>query len=102
MTDKEIKMSDVVHFSPKQLEATNAADEHTYILYGGAAYGGKSYWLRWYPIIKLIKWHKQLGLKGIRAGLFCEDYPALKDRHISKMQYEFPDWMGDLKDDSNE
>ena len=29
-------------------------------------------------------------------GLFCEDYPALKDRQISKIPFEFPPWLGTL------
>ena len=36
----------------------------------------------------------RLGLKGVRVGLFCEDYPALHDRHLSKIPYEFPPYLG--------
>jgi len=36
------------------------------------------------------------GIKGVRVGLFCEDYPALKERHLSKIPYEFPEWLGSL------
>lgn len=61
-----------------------------------------SYWLRWYPLRWLIKKNQETGIKGLRFGLFCEDYPALKDRHISKMQFEFPSWLGELKDDSKQ
>jgi phage terminase large subunit len=97
MTEKQ-KLSELLNFTPKQLEAMAAADTHRYTLFGGAAGPGKSYWLRWYMIRKLIRWAKQYGLKGIRAGLFCEDYPSLKDRHVSKLQYEYPEWLGKLKD----
>ena len=85
------------NFQPKQLEAQNAAELYDYVFYGGSAGPGKSYFLRHYPIKFLIEtWHKT-GLKGIRAGLFCEDYPALQDRHLSRLKYEFPDWLGTYK-----
>lgn len=31
------------------------------------------------------------------VGLFCEDYPALRDRHLQKIRSEFPPWLGKLK-----
>lgn len=98
MTKESIKLSELYNFFEKQKIATKTADEYKYTLYGGSAGPGKSYWLRWYPIRKLIKWHHKTGLEGIRTALFCEDYPALKDRHVSKMQYEFPSWLGSLKE----
>ena len=95
MSNQEtIKFSDWLNFTPKQRIATEMADKYDYMLYGGAAGGGKSYWLRKYLIRWLIKTWKQTGIKGIVGGLFCEDYPALKDRHLSKMALEFPDWLG--------
>jgi len=100
VSQKQVKWSELVHFYNKQKEATGIADQFRYTLFGGSAGPGKSYWLRWYPIRQLIKWHNRTGVKGITAGLFSEDYPSLKDRHISKMQNEFPKWLGDLKDDS--
>lgn len=101
MNQKEsVKWSELVHFYDKQKEATRIADENSYTLFGGSAGPGKSYWLRWYPVRRLIKWFNETKIKGITAGLFCEDYPSLKDRHISKMQFEFPEWLGSLKDDS--
>ena len=91
----EIKWVDLVHFTPKQLLAEQAVDKYKYILYGGSVGGGKSFWLRWMLVKLLFQFGKQ-GLKGVRVGLFCEDYPALKDRHLSKVQYEFPSWLGTL------
>lgn len=85
------------NFQPKQIEAQNAVDKYDYVFYGGSAGPGKSYFLRHYPIKFLIEtWHKT-SIKGIRAGLFCEDYPALQDRHLSKLKYEFPEWLGTYK-----
>ena len=98
MEPQVINLSDLCKFTPKQLAATKAADEHIYTLFGGAAGPGKSYWLRWYPIRKLIQWGKQFSLTGIRGALFSEDFPTLKDRQISKMEVEFPKWLGEIKD----
>ena len=89
-------------FQPKQQEAEKAIDTHNYVLYGGAAGGGKSYLLRKYPIKFLVSAYKLLGLKGVRVGLFCEDYPALWDRHINRIPYEFPTWLGEYKGQQHE
>lgn len=94
----KVKLSELLHFHPKQIEATKAADEHKYTLFGGSAGPGKSYWLRWYCIRQLIKWHQKTGLTGIHGALFSEDYPTLKDRQISKMKIEVPDWLGEIKE----
>lgn len=45
----------------------------------------------------LLYYYKTLGREGVRVGLFCEDYPSLKDRQISKMKKEFPPWLGKIK-----
>jgi phage terminase large subunit len=96
--DETVKFSELVHFTPKQIEATRIADAHRYTLFGGSAGPGKSYWLRWYLVLRLLKWGKELGLTGIRGALFSEDFPTLKDRQISKMEVEFPSWLGEIKD----
>jgi hypothetical protein len=36
------------------------------------------------------------GIPSVKVGLFCEDYPSLQDRQISKLAH-FPDWLGELK-----
>ena len=93
---KEITFSDLVHFNNKQLEAKQSVKDYKYTLYGGAMGGGKSYWLRWMLVYLLMKYHAETGQKGIRVGLFCEDYPSLKDRQVSKIVNEFPSWLGQL------
>jgi len=49
-------------------------------------------------VISIILWGKEYNLRGIRAAMFCEDYPTLKDRQISKMEVEFPSWLGKIKE----
>jgi len=39
---------------------------------------------------------KKYKMRGTRVGLFCEDYPSLHDRHISRIQFEFPTWLGKM------
>ncbi len=98
MAVENISLKALIHFTPKQLEATQMADKAKYFLFGGSAGPGKSYWLRWYMVRTLIKWGKEYNLRGIRGAMFCEDYPTLKDRQISKMEVEFPSWLGKIKE----
>jgi len=58
--------------------------------------GGKSYILRWWLVKELIEL-AGAGIPGAQVGLFCEDYPSLYDRHISKIRWEFPPELGQLK-----
>lgn len=85
--------------NPKQCEFLHQLfDLHKeYILYGGAAGGGKSYILRWACMLFLIMAWKVYKVRNVRAGLFCEDYPTLRDRQLSKMVREFPPFMGKLR-----
>lgn len=85
----------LINPTPRQEEFLKATDTHKYPLYGGAKGGGKSYILRWALVRKLVKWATQ-GHLGVRVGLFCEDYPALKDRQVTKIEKEFPKWLGTL------
>lgn len=93
---------DVIRPTPKQKEFLRAVKQNIYTLYGGAAGGGKSYILRWGLVWLLIDWFVQTGIKGIRVGLFCEDYPSLDDRQISKIKMEFPEWLGSYKESNHE
>jgi hypothetical protein len=43
-----------------------------------------------------------LGFKEVTAMIACENYPALKDRQLSKISKEFPPWLGKLHGDHKE
>lgn len=83
---------------PRQDEAWEAAWSYLYVLYGGSRGPGKSYWLRHSCLGFLLQVYSELDLRNVRVGLFCETYPELQDRQISKMQVEFPTWLGEVKD----
>jgi len=92
-----VNFSELCGFSDKQWQATQVADTHKYTLFGGSRGPGKSYWLRWYPVRRLLRWAAQ-GHRNVSVMLGCEDYPSLKDRHIGKIASEFPAWLGELRD----
>lgn len=92
--EETLKFSELAKFFPKQKEALDASKRFKFTLFGGSVGSGKSYWLRWSMLYWLIKLHAKYDISGIRAGLFCEDYPSLNDRHLTKVKFEFPDWLG--------
>lgn len=83
-------------FSDKQEAALEALYSALYVLFGGSAGPGKSYWLRWAALHFLIECATK-GLRDVRVGLFCEDYPTLADRQISRIKREIPSWLGVLR-----
>ena len=85
----------IFNYTNRQKELRRAVNTHRYVLYGGCRGGGKSYGLRWIAIDLLVnQWFLGLGVRNARFGIFCEDYPALEDRQISKCRVEFPEWLG--------
>jgi hypothetical protein len=93
---REVNFSELCGFSPKQWTATHTADAHRYTLFGGSRGPGKSYWLRWWLVRFLLR-QAAAGRLGVRVMLACEDYPSLYERQVSKMEAEFPSWLGKFK-----
>lgn len=87
---------DIAHFTERQMEAAGVVDSRLskYILYGGCLGGGKSYFLRWILVRLLMSWFFEKGLTWVQVMLACEDYPSLKDRQLTKIAREFPQWLG--------
>lgn len=102
MEEETIKFSELSHFLPKQKEAQLASKRFKFVLYGGSLGSGKSHWLRWMCVYWLMKFYAKYDKKGIRAGLFCEDYVSLNDRHLVKVKFEFPSWLGRFNEAKHE
>lgn len=94
----DIKFTQLAQFQDKQLEAWYRLLDPMckYFLYGGAAGGGKSYFLRWTAIGLGMYYYIKYGYKNVPIGLFSEDYPTLKDRQVIKMKTEIPSYLGKL------
>lgn len=89
---------DLIHPLPSQQQFLEAMWRYVYLLFGGAAGPGKSHILRWALLELLTVWALRDRHRHVTVGLFCEDYPSLKDRHITKIKREFPPWLGELSD----
>ena len=94
---ESFNFSELARFTPKQLEAWDSMFKYKFTLFGGARGGGKSRWLRWAMLGWLLYWSNN-GFPGIVGGLFSSSYVTLKDRQISKIINEFPNWLGELRE----
>lgn len=102
MDEETVNLSSLFSFFEKQMIALQATKKFKFVLYGGSVGSGKSYFLRWVCIYHLIHLSAKYNQQGIRAGLFCEDYPSLNDRHLSKIKMEFPEWLGTYNEQRHE
>ena len=41
-----------------------------------------------------MSWFFEKGLTWVQVMLACEDYPSLKDRQLTRIAREFPEWLG--------
>lgn len=97
---QDVTFTELAKFQDKQKEAwyTICNPIAKYVLYGGAAGGGKSYLLRWSAVGLAMYYWAKYGVERVPIGLFSEDYPTLRDRQITKIVREFPPWLGQLKE----
>jgi phage terminase large subunit len=94
--DRLLSLESVINPSERQRQFLETIQQKRFVLYGGAMGGGKSYILRWWLVHYLVTLAQE-GVANAQAGLFCEDYPSLYDRQISKIRFEFPAEIGELR-----
>jgi hypothetical protein len=94
-----VSLARLVNPIEPQREFLQKITDYDFVLYEGEGGAGKSYILRWWLVLFLVACFKVLKLRNVRVGLFCEDYPSLEDRQISKMHAEFPKALGSFKFD---
>jgi len=92
MSDEVPIRKQVVAFMPRQQQASDAVKDHQFTLYGGSRGPGKSFFLRWWLWRYLVT--RRIEHPGINVMLACEDYPALVDRQVGKIEAEFPRELG--------
>lgn len=83
---------------PKQREFIHWAHHSETVFFGGALGGSKSYAGRALMVECAVDYGRRRGQGMVEdkppvVGIFCENYPALKDRHIEHVK-SWPSWLG--------
>lgn len=95
--EKKLKFSELCKWTPRQKDALQALkDGKRFVLYGGALGGGKSFFLRWILLRRLMEIFAKFKLTNVPVMLACENYPSLKDRQLQKIGIEFPPYLGTM------
>ena len=85
MPVQNVDRASVVNFTDKQKIAYDKTKDHRFVLFGGAAGGGKSRWLRWALLLILLRfWLTSITLVFMSA-CFVKTIRRLRDRQISKI-----------------
>lgn len=80
-----------VDLQAKQLEALKALNESSVVLYGGAKGGGKSWLVRFWQVMRRLKYPNTHGT------IIRKTYGDLYDNHIKKFFEEYPELMKNYK-----
>jgi phage terminase large subunit len=94
MAQKEIRFSELCNLTTKQWDMIEASNTSKFVFFGGARGGGKSYGLRWAAVYLALYYFTKYNLRNVRLMIACENYPALHDRQLVKIRYEYPEWLG--------
>lgn len=79
---------------PKQRQFLRLLPYFEFLSFGGAAGTGKSLVLEMSHIWRHLDW-KRHGITNVTTGMFCETYPDLLDRQISKIPEWVPEYLGE-------
>lgn len=97
---ERVKFSDLAKFEPKQIECLEVAKQKTFVLYGGARGGGKTYLLWWAAIWFVLRWGPKC--PGVTVVVLSETYKTLRDRVIRKFLRGVPKWCGSWNGENHE
>jgi hypothetical protein len=98
--DRTLRLSELMTLHERQRACWEALKKYSYVLYGGAAFGGKSHLAEWFPVALVLNCFAIHGVRGAKSFLFCEDFPALRNRHLSV--WRIPKELGEISKSETE